>query len=51
MKIKTKGAKIKTFPVIFKRSAFIGQKKKIFFFFLRMEFIHEEERRGHRDLR
>ena len=32
MKIKTKGAKIKTFPVIFKRSAFIGQKKKDFFF-------------------
>ena len=50
VKIKTKGAKIETFRVIFKRSAFIGQKKD-FFFFLRMEFIHEEERRGHRDLR
>ena len=32
MKIKTKGAKMKTFPVIFKRSAFIGQKKISFFF-------------------
>ena len=31
MKIKTKGAKIETFRVIFKRSAFIGQKKNFFF--------------------
>ena len=35
----------------FQTECFYRAKKKIIFFFLRMEFIHEEERRGHRDLR